>query len=351
MKFMWYSHIPWPEGKEPAQVFQETTEQIQYAEELGFYSAWLAEHHFSRYGLGVSQLMLAAKIAALTKRIRLGTAIIVAPLHHPIRLAEDIAMFDQISGGRLEIGFGRGSAAYEYAGYNISREESPARFLETIKIVKGLLTTPDYSYEGQFYDLDHVNLVPPPLQQPHPPIYIAATRTLASLEFAAKSGHPIIVGIVLDLTAALDLCRRFIKLAGEAGHAMSLERIPFFRYLYVAESAEQARQDTREAMEWTQDMIQWRSTFSSGSEVHQRLDDFRRTRTSPPTSYEHIAEHRAFFGTPDDLVDKIRALQAEGLEHFGCNFTFGSMPHEKVMRSMELFAREVMPKFQPVPGA
>jgi alkanesulfonate monooxygenase SsuD/methylene tetrahydromethanopterin reductase-like flavin-dependent oxidoreductase (luciferase family) len=185
------------------------------------------------------------------------------------------------------------------------------------------------------------------LQRPHPPIYIAATRTPATLEFVANSGHPIIVGVVLDYTAAIDLCHRFIKLAGEAGHAMSLARIPFFRYLYVAESAEQARQDTLEAMAWTQDMIQWRGTFSSGSEVYQRLDDYRKTRTTPPTSYDHIAANRAFFGTPDDIVSRIRALQDQGLEYFGCNFAFGNLPHEKVMRSMELFAREVMPKFQP----
>ena len=117
MQFMLFSHLPWPEGREPRQIFEDTTGQIQLAEELGFASAWLAEHHFSRYGLGSSQLILAAKIAALTNRIRLGTAVLVPPLHHPVRLAEDIAMLDQVSGGRLEIGFGRGSSGYEYAGF------------------------------------------------------------------------------------------------------------------------------------------------------------------------------------------------------------------------------------------
>jgi alkanesulfonate monooxygenase SsuD/methylene tetrahydromethanopterin reductase-like flavin-dependent oxidoreductase (luciferase family) len=342
---MLFSHLPWPEGTTPGQVFEDTTEQIRYAEDLGFASAWLAEHHFSRYGLGSSQLILAARIAGQTKRIRFGTAVLVPPLHHPIRLAEDIAMLDQVSGGRVEIGFGRGSSGYEYAGYSVSHAESQARFQETIKIVEGLWTTPDFSYEGQFYSFQHVNLVPPPLQQPHPPLYIAATRTPTTLDFVARSGHPIIVGVVLDHADALDRCRRFITLAGEAGNVMSMARIPFFRYLYVAESAEQARQDTRAAMEWTQDMIQWRGTFSSGSEAYQRLDDFRRTRTAPPTSYEHIAEHRAFFGTPDEIVSQIQALQDEGLEHFGCNFAFGNMPHDKVMRSMALFAKEVMPQF------
>jgi alkanesulfonate monooxygenase SsuD/methylene tetrahydromethanopterin reductase-like flavin-dependent oxidoreductase (luciferase family) len=347
MEFMWFSHVPWPEGTEPRQVFEDTTEQIQYAEELGFASAWLAEHHFSRYGLGSSGLVFAAQVAALTKRIRLGTAVLVPPLHHPIRLAEDIAMLDQLSGGRVEIGFGRGSSGYEYAGYGVAQAESQARYRETITIVKGLWTTPDFSYRGEFYDLQHVNLVPTPLQRPHPPIYIAATRTPATLEFVANSGHPIIIGVVLDHVDALDLCRRFIEKAAEAGHAMSLARIPFFRYLYVAESAEEARRDTRAAMEWTQDMIQWRGTLETGSEVYQRLDEYRRTRTALPTSYEHIAEHRAFFGTPDEVAGRIRELQEEGIEYFGCNFGFGSMPHEKVMRSMELFAREVMPRLQP----
>ena len=346
MQFMWFSHLPWPEGTEPARVFEETTEQIQYAEELGFASAWIAEHHFSRYGLGSSGLVLAAKIAGLTKRIRFGTAVLVPPLHHPIRLAEDIAMLDQVSGGRVEIGFGRGSSGYEYAGYSVSAAESQARFQETITIVKGLWTTPDFSYRGEIYDFQHVNLVPRPLQEPHPPIYIAATRTPATLEFVARTGHPIIIGVVLDHTDALDLCHRFIKMARAAGHEMSMARIPFFRYVYVAESAEEARRDSRAAMAWTQDMIQWRGTISSGSEVYQSLEGFRRTRTTQPTSYEHIAEHRAFFGTPSEIVEKIRGLQDEGVEYFGCNFDFGGMPHEKVMRSMALFAQEVMPKLQ-----
>ena len=346
MQFMLFSHLPWPEGIEPRQVYDQATEQIQYAEELGFSSAWLAEHHFSRYGLGASQLMLLAKVASQTKRIHLGTAILVPPLHHPISLAEDIAMLDQISGGRVEIGFGRGAAGYEYVGYGVPHAESQARFQETIQIVEGLLTTPDYSYRGRFYDLQHVNLAPPPLQTPHPPIYIAATRTPTTLQFVGSSGHPIIVGVVLDHTDALDLCHRFLELAAAAGHEMSMSRIPFFRYLYVAESAEQARRDTREAMEWTQDMIQWRGVISSGSEVYQRIEDFRSTRTTRPPSYEHIAEHRALFGTPDVILERISALRAEGLEYFGCNFAFGTMPHEKVMRSMELFAREVMPKLQ-----
>ena len=142
MKFALFTHVPWPEGTDPQRIFQQTTEEIRLGEELGFYSAWLAEHHFSRYGIGSSALVLASSIAAQTTKIRLGTAVLVPPLHNPIQLAEDTATLDSISGGRLDVGFGRGTANYEYRGYNVDREESQGRFQESIKVIKGLWTTP-----------------------------------------------------------------------------------------------------------------------------------------------------------------------------------------------------------------
>jgi alkanesulfonate monooxygenase SsuD/methylene tetrahydromethanopterin reductase-like flavin-dependent oxidoreductase (luciferase family) len=345
MKFGLFSHIPWPERTDPSQIFAETTEQIQVGEALGFQGAWLAEHHFSRYGLGSASLMLAASIAARTQKIRLGTAILVPPLHQPIRLAEDIATLDQISGGRVDIGFGRGSAGYEYRGYSIPQEESQGRFQETISIVQGLWTTPEFSHSGRYFTIDRATLVPPPVQQPHPPLYIAATRTQTTLEFVVSTGHPLIIGVVLDHVDALSLCQRFVEMSDAAGYRVPMSRIPVSRYFYVAESEEQARQDTQQSLNWTLDMIQWRGTFKQGSEVHHRLDDWRRTRTTLPPSYDYLYEKRAVFGTPDSCAAKIREFQQQGIEYFICNFAFGGMEHRKVLRSMELFATEVMPRF------
>jgi alkanesulfonate monooxygenase SsuD/methylene tetrahydromethanopterin reductase-like flavin-dependent oxidoreductase (luciferase family) len=345
MKFGLFSHIPWPEGADPSRIFAETTEQIQCGETLGFQGAWLAEHHFSRYGLGSSSLMLAASIAARTRKIRLGTAILVPPLHQPIRLAEDIATLDCISGGRVDVGFGRGSAGYEYRGYDVPLEESQGRFQETIKIVQGLWTTPEFSYDGRYFKIDRASLVPPPVQQPHPPLYIAATRTPTTLEFVASTGHPLIVGVVLDHVDALSLCQRFVELSEAAGHRVPMSRIPVSRYFYVAESEEQARRDTERGLSWTIDMIQWRGTFKQGSEVHHHLEDWRRTRTTLPLSYDYLYEKRAVIGTPESCAAKIREFQQQGIEYFICNFAFGGMEHDKVLRSMELFAKEVMPQF------
>ena len=315
-------------------------------EELGFHSAWVAEHHFSRYGLGPSSLIVIGSIAVQTKNIRLGTAVLVPPLHHPVRLAEDTATVDVISGGRLDVGFGRGSAQYEYRGYDVDHEESQSRFQETINQVKGLWTTADYSNDGRHFEIHRANLVPPPIQKPHPPVYIAATRTQATLEFAVSTGHPLVIGVMLDTADAVDLCRRFVEMSEESGHNVPMSRIPFFRYFYVAETEEQAREDTRVALNWNIDITQWRRALKEGSEVHQRLEDWRNTRTELPPSYDYLYENRAIIGTPDQCVAKLNELRAQGIEYFVCNIAFGSMEHRKVMSSMELFAREVMPRLR-----
>ena len=344
MKFAFFTHVPWPEGTEPAQILAETTEQIQYAEELGFVSAWLAEHHFTRYSMVPSSLILATHLAARTSKIRLGTAVLVSPLHNPMRLAEDAAMLDLVSNGRLDVGFGRGSGGYEYYGYGLDPAESAERFQDSIKIVQGLWTTPGFSYESRFNKLDDINLVPPPLQQPHPPIYIAATRTPATLEFLIATGHNLCIAVVQDTADALALCHRFVELSAAAGDHRPMSEIPFFRYFYVAETEEQARRDTEDRINWVADIMQWRRQIDTGSEVYRRMDDWRRQRTQLPDSYDYLSVNRAVIGTPDQCVAQIKELQAHGIDYFGCNFDFGGMSRDKVMRSMELFSQEVMPR-------
>jgi alkanesulfonate monooxygenase SsuD/methylene tetrahydromethanopterin reductase-like flavin-dependent oxidoreductase (luciferase family) len=344
MKYAFFTHLPWPEDRQPAQIMDETTQQVQYAEELGFHSAWLAEHHFTRYSIGSSSLIVATHLAAKTSKIRVGTAVLVSPLHNPLRLAEDTATLDLLSGGRLDVGFGRGSSGYEYSGYGVNPDESQERFQESIKIIQGLWTTPEFTFQGKHFQVDHANLVPRPAQQPHPPVYIAATRTPVTLDFAVSTGHTLCIAVVQDTADALDLCRRFVAQSAEAGFNIPKSSIPFFRYCYVAETEEQTVQDTRDKLNWVIDIMQWRRYINQGSEVYQRISDWRRARTELPLSYEYLRENRAIIGTPEQCVEHIKALQAEGIDYLGCNFDFGGMEHRKVLRSMELFSREVMPR-------
>ncbi len=345
MKFGLFSHVPWPEETSPQQVVDNLTEEFCIGEQLGFDSGWLAEHHFSRYGIGSASLMLLANIAARTATLRLGAAVIISPLHHPVRLAEDTATLDLLSGGRLDAGFGRGTAGYEYTGYSVDSNDSQGRFQESIRIVEGLWTARNFSFEGNHYRVENANLVPPPLQKPHPPIYIAATRSQETQDFAAASGHSGIIGVVLDTGDGLSLCYQLAEGASKAGKPMDIGGIPFFRYFYVAETEGEARRDSEEALNWTLDVNQWRRTYRRGSEVYDSLDAFRQTRTELPPSYEYLFQHRAFIGSPGQIIAKIQALQNAGIGYFGCNFSFGGMPQDKVLKSMELFAREVMPAF------
>jgi alkanesulfonate monooxygenase SsuD/methylene tetrahydromethanopterin reductase-like flavin-dependent oxidoreductase (luciferase family) len=344
LKFAIFTHVPWPEGTDPVEIFARTSEQIVYAEELGFHSAWFAEHHFSRYSMGSSSLVLASSIAARTDKIRLGTGVLVPNLHNPIRLAEDAATLDVVSNGRLDLGFGRGSIGYEYGGFNVDQSESQERFQESIRIIQGLFTTQEFSYQGQFYTVNKLNLVPPPVQKPHPPIYIAASRTPATLDFLVSSGYTLCIAVVQDTAASLALCQRYLETAEKFGRDVSLADVPFFRYFYVAETEEQAREDTRDHINWILDIMQWRNDFQQGSEVPYSIDDWRRTRTEVAVSYDHVYENRAIIGSPDQCVAKILELKAQGIEYFGCNFDMGGISQEKVLRSMELFSKEVMPR-------
>ena len=208
---------PGRRGKSPARLFAECVEQAVFGERLGFHSVWIAEHHFSRYSLGSSSLVLAAAIASRTERIRLGTGVLIPTLHNPIRLAEDTATLDCVSGGRLDVGFGRGTFGYEYDGFGVDEDEAHARFRESVSIVQGLWTTPEFSHNGEFYTLNKLNLVPPPLQSPHPPIYIAASYTQATLEFLVRNGYKLCIAVVQDTQQSLELCKRYLALSADDG--------------------------------------------------------------------------------------------------------------------------------------
>ena len=311
MDFALFSHIPWPEQYTPKGLYSDLTEQATAGEELGFKAIWLAEHHFTRYGLGASSLIIASNIAARTERIRLGTAVLIPPLHHPVRLAEDTATLDVLSDGRLDVGFGRGAASSEYVNFGIDHAESQARYRETIEMVEALWTNRDYTFDGEYHG---------EARQPGADAVAAAApagvrggdaqRGIAGLR--GVNGRRLIMGVVLDTTDAVDLMQRFLQQSKQAGHGVSAADVPFFRYFYVAETEEQAHREAREALNWTLDLNTWRREFAVGSEVYDKMDDYLQRRTVFPPSYEYLAENRAFIGTPDQCAAKIQALHDAG---------------------------------------
>ena len=169
-----FSLLSVPDVQNEVALVQGELEINVAAEASGFDSVWLAEHSGSRYGLIASPQVMAAAIAARTSRIRIGTAVSVLPLHHPLRLANDFAMIDVLSSGRLDYGIGRGYSADEYASYGLSVTENRGRFDEALAIIKQAWTQESFSYDGEYYTIPQVQAVPKVIQRPHPPLYIAA---------------------------------------------------------------------------------------------------------------------------------------------------------------------------------
>ena len=159
----------------------------EFAEELGYDEIWLTEHHFAEDGYSPAILPIASAIGAITKRIRIGTYLVLLPLHNAVRVAEDAATIDIISGGRFDLGVGQGYAPGEFAAYGVNRKARASRLEEGIEVIRGAWTTDDFSYEGRHYKVKNIRLMPRPVQSPHPPLWIGAGAPKA-IERAGRMG-------------------------------------------------------------------------------------------------------------------------------------------------------------------
>jgi alkanesulfonate monooxygenase SsuD/methylene tetrahydromethanopterin reductase-like flavin-dependent oxidoreductase (luciferase family) len=359
MKFGLIYAPSWPEqdASQQSRIFGEMIEQVQFAEQLGFDAVWLTEQHFTLYSVSSSPLPLATYVAAHTKKIRIGTAVVVLTIHDPIMVAEEAALVDVLSNGRLDFGVGRGSTRYEYGNFNVDFETRTKRFQESLDIILGLWTTQGFTYQGDFYQLDDVSIAPSPIQKPRPPVYMAVALTPSSADMAISMNLPILNAYITPEKDALALRSYYLEQCKAVGKTPPLEQVPFFRIAYVAEDEKTAKADLQKRGDWVFNLHSKRSTLTKGSEIHTDLEEWRRTH--PGTSQMHAQvpqdldyvdsrlEAAAYYGTPDTLIQRISWLQKEhNVQNFVTNMAFAGMEHAKVMRSMELFAKEVMPKFR-----
>ena len=237
MKFALFLLGSWTEEETSAQsrIFSEMLEQTEYAEELGFDSVWIAEHHSSRYGICPSLMPLLSHIAARTSKIRIGAGVSVLPFHNPIFLAEESAMLDVLSHGRLDFGVGRGSADYEYGNFNIDFDTRDVRTQEALDIILGLWTQDNFSFDGEFYQVKDLTIAPKPVQQPHPPVYLAVSRTPASVDVAVERDLPILTSFSMPEADNLSLFSLYADRCAAAGKALSVAEMPYFRFVYLDE--------------------------------------------------------------------------------------------------------------------
>ncbi|MBI3756667.1 MAG: LLM class flavin-dependent oxidoreductase [Deltaproteobacteria bacterium] len=345
MKFGLFYQLPCTTTQDAATRYQETMEQIVYAEELGFDAAWLAELHFNpQFSIMPAPLLVAAALAQRTTRIRLGTAVLLLPLQHPVRTAEEAAVVDLLSQGRLELGVGRGMIAIHFQGFNVPREESRERFEEALTILTQAWTQETVQFHGKYFLVPETTVVPKPIQKPHPPLRIAANSPETAI-FAGEQGYPVFIASPINTGGQLlAQVERYRQAFHAAGHDRSKENVAVAFPVYVADDAAQVRREVEASfLNYFQAIShQARLGARDDSPEYAYLCEIRKRVEA--VRWEQIAS-MALYGAPPTCIQKIKEIHAQcRLDQLICWFNPGGLvPHRHVMTSMRRFATEVMP--------
>lgn len=231
-------------------VYQRAFERIAIMDEGGYDAVWLAEHHFNTYSICPSVTLMGTHVAARTRNLRIGTAVTLAAFYHPLRLAEELALLDHLGGGRLNWGAGRGFDPREFRAFNVAVEESSERFRECVEIVRRAWTEERLSFDGKYWQFDDVEVLPRPLQQPHPPVWLAGTSP-ESIERAAEGGYD----LLMDPHSTHDEIAQKRALYGRAlvenGFEPSGRTVPIARLVAIAPTAAGAREVAASGARWT----------------------------------------------------------------------------------------------------
>jgi alkanesulfonate monooxygenase SsuD/methylene tetrahydromethanopterin reductase-like flavin-dependent oxidoreductase (luciferase family) len=303
--------------------YREMIDLAVDAENLGFDSVWVAEHHFANYGLCPAPAVLLATIAQRTEKIRLGPAVCVLPFHDPVKVAEEYAVLDVVSGGRLDFSVGRGYLAHEYAGHLVDREESQGRFDEALEVIELAWKGEPFEYAGCFHRYPRIALNTLPLQRPAPPIAIAALSPATYARIGAQGYNLVAVPYILeDISALKDLLAGYTAHAKEGGRVGSGPRVTVAFHMHVAPT--QAEAETR-ARPYITRYCETRAVGNS-----KTFDLLMRQQL--------IA-----VGDPAHVAGILRQLASFGVDRVLCLMNFGGMPFRLVQDSLTLTAREVMP--------
>lgn len=345
MRYGIWSPTNMREGVSAVELYRQQIREIEHADELGFDHLWLYEHHVSPHGPMPSPNLMIAAAAKSTQRIRLGAMVNILPYRNPLLVAEEAAMLDVLLDGRLDMGIGRGLRPAEFDAFCMEQHESRVMFMESFEVIRRIWTETNFVHHGKYYHVDMSEpLGPPPVQKPHPPFLVSA-QSEESLRFAAENDFPF-----AQIDALIEDCERDQKFYREIqtahGHKPR-NRLIITREIYVADTLEQARQ---EAMPY---LLQYwklweRYTQFTGEGLMPDNYDFWRKRAPMLHAMDFEELNRrgmVMLGTPDMVAERIAEHMSRlNLYALACVFKFGGMPQDMTLRSMERFAREVMPR-------
>ncbi len=340
MDFGFFTLFEGRDGAPYAQTFKDNMSLAVATEEYGLDTIWLGESHF-RPGRGImsAPLTVASAIAALTERIRIGLAVQVLPLGNPLTIAEEAAIVDHISEGRLEFGVGRSSFIDAYQGFNIAYDESRARFEESMEIILKAWTSERFSYKGEFYEFNDVNLVPKPVQDPHPPMRVAV-QSRETFQLVGNMGWPIFIRLQMDIPTLQGLLEDYRQARLAAGHNGPNDVVLLIP-LYVAETDEIALEQPRESA------IHQRRAVADLLPTAANQEQYDRLKKVSEAGYDEI-QKSVIFGSPATVTERLKYYRDElGITGLALDLNpGGQLPTELVKKSMRMLAEKVMPAFK-----
>jgi alkanesulfonate monooxygenase SsuD/methylene tetrahydromethanopterin reductase-like flavin-dependent oxidoreductase (luciferase family) len=320
------------------QVYADGLEQMRLADEMGVDTIWFPEHQFTNQLCSPAPLLSVVDAAHRTRRSRLGTAVVITPYYDPLLLAAQVALADQLTGGRLEIGFGRGGFKFEYERLGMTEPLAAARQHEALEIILRAWTETDFAYSGTHFKFPEVTVVPRPFQRPCPPTWIAA-RTPDSMRFAAEHG----IGIMMTpQRQPIGRLQGQMRLLDAICEDVGVPRPPVRMSREIWVSDDRAEVQRVAALMQEYHTVQWNLHQNAAPTV----DAF--TEAVPlPASYDITPDEliaRGVMGDADHCVERLRQYEALGADTFILNFDWGQ-PQRDILRAMELFAKRVMPHF------
>ena len=345
---MKFSNFLFPESKTPAgdyDVIAESLREAELSEKLGYDVIWLAEHHFDGGCAYVDPTTFAAAIAARTTKIKIGFAVAQMALHHPIRFAEQIALVDNISKGRMVVGVGRGTAYnfYEFRGFGIDPNEAHDMLLEVEDILVKSWTTNNYKHDGKYWQLELPVLRPQVFQKPHPPMIRACSGLESTLEMA-REGRPFMMNVQSDQTTVKRL-RQYQTTMSEAGHsdetvAQSMADSWVWRNIFVADTDAEAE---KLGIPYFREM---RAYLQTNRDKMNTTAELQAQATGAVGAARNSLEHGVIVGSPETVSERLQAVNDSGVGGVIIHFRLGAMPYDLNSHSMKLFAEQVMPNFK-----
>ena len=317
MKTAVLQFFSWPDRRIPLEeVYRRAFQRIDIMDRNGYDAVWLAEHHFSSFSICPSIHMMGTEVAARTKNLRIGTGVSLAPFYNPLRLAEEVALLDVLSGGRVNWGVGRGYAEGEFEAFGVDPRHSYPVFREHVQAVVGAWTNERLTFEGKHFRCHDVEVLPKPAQKPHPPVWLASSSP-ESMTWAAENGFSIMLDPHSTHSRIAEKRELYRQILESHGHSIEAREIPMARLIACAPTRAEAEDIARRGAEWTVRSHRKKGARPVSSDTQRNLE---RPDLAAPSFTYNVAEQSAvdryldgviLYGTPDELVDEIARLKDE----------------------------------------